>query len=260
MKLPIKPWQISVLVSGLCLASVIKPAAQAESSLKNLDIEAAEAKVAFDSVVTEANSLREKVAVLEGTVAALQKNLAMTSTEAEVFRRKASELNVRLEALGTGKVDDRLIKLLNELKLADAERKALRDALLALAEAVLRYQKVAATDDATARLDLEAGMRGASKALGVAPLDTPAAAAVPSSLADGMVISVKQDLALVVANVGSHQGVKVGMPFEVVRGESVIGSVRMVDVREKIAGALIQNLSDKEKIKIGDRLKVAVQQ
>jgi hypothetical protein len=50
------------------------------------------------------------------------------------------------------------------------------------------------------------------------------------------------------------------MPFDVVRGDKVIGSVRIVDVREKIAGALIQYLSDQERIKINDRLKVASKQ
>ena len=48
-----------------------------------------------------------------------------------------------------------------------------------------------------------------------------------------MAISVKDDLALVVMNLGSKQGVKVGMPFQVIRGEHIVGSVRVVDVREK---------------------------
>ena len=51
------------------------------------------------------------------------------------------------------------------------------------------------------------------------------------------------------------------MPFKVLRGDRVIGTVRVVDVRERIAGAVIQDLSsDKEKIKQGDRLKVDAQQ
>ena len=72
-----------------------------------------------------------------------------------------------------------------------------------------------------------------------------------------MVISIKEELSLVVANVGQKQGVKVGMPFQVLRGDQLIGTVRVVDARDKIAGAVIQNLtSEKDKIKVGDRLKV----
>jgi hypothetical protein len=47
------------------------------------------------------------------------------------------------------------------------------------------------------------------------------------------------------------------MPFGVWRGDRRIALVRVVDVREKISGAVIQNLeSDKEPIKTGDRLRV----
>ena len=46
------------------------------------------------------------------------------------------------------------------------------------------------------------------------------------------------------------------MPFQVWRGDDRIGLVRVVDVREKIAGAVIQDLDSKEKIKVGDRLRV----
>jgi hypothetical protein len=47
----------------------------------------------------------------------------------------------------------------------------------------------------------------------------------------------------------------------VIRAGKLIGSVRVVDVREKIAGAYIQNLSsEKDRIQVGDRLKVDAHQ
>ena len=46
------------------------------------------------------------------------------------------------------------------------------------------------------------------------------------------------------------------MPFQVWRGERQIGLVRIVDVREKISGAVIQSLDPKENIKVGDALRV----
>ena len=61
-------------------------------------------------------------------------------------------------------------------------------------------------------------------------------------------------------DVGSKQGVKLGMPFKVIRDNAEIGLVRVVNVRDSISGAVIQNLdSDKNKIKVGDRLQVAAQ-
>jgi hypothetical protein len=87
------------------------------------------------------------------------------------------------------------------------------------------------------------------------------AAAVPANISDGIAIAVKDDLSLVVINLGSKQGVREGMPFQVIRGEKLIGKVRVVDVRDKIAGAIVQNLfSEKDPIKVGDHLKVDAQQ
>jgi predicted nucleic acid-binding Zn-ribbon protein len=227
--------------------------------LKNLDIERAESRVALETALVENQVLKDKLTATEAAVTSLQKNLAAVSGEAEVFRRKANELNIRLEALGAGKLDDRLVKLLNDLKVGEEERARLRDALIGLTESVSRYEKVALSSDAAARLELEAAMRDARKALGVAPPEAISAPQLPSSLTEGMVVSIKEELALIVSNLGSRHGVKVGMAFDVIRGDSIVGSVRTVDVRERISGALIQNLSDKEKIKVGDRLRVAVQ-
>ncbi len=51
------------------------------------------------------------------------------------------------------------------------------------------------------------------------------------------------------------------MPFQVLRDNHIIGSVRVVEVREKIAGAIIENLSsEKDHIKVGDHLKIAARQ
>jgi len=80
------------------------------------------------------------------------------------------------------------------------------------------------------------------------------------SLMDGSVISVKDEWSFVVGNLGEKAGVKIGMPMRVMRGDRRIATVRVVDVRQKICGAVIQELdSSKEKIKVGDRLQVDAQ-
>ena len=260
MKLKTIPLIRSLLVTWMCLASAFELAAQVAGSLKNLEIEKAETKMALDAALAQNKALRESLAASESTVTALQKNLAVTMGESEVFRRQSGELNIRLEALGTAKLDDRLVKLLGDLKIGSDERNKLRDALIGLTESITQFEKVAVSPDPKARLDVEAAMRDAAKALGVAPPGAITVAPISSTLTDGLVVSIKEDLALIVVNMGSRHGVKVGMPFNVVRGEAVVGTVRVVDVREKIAGALIQDLSDKQKIKIGDHLRVAARQ
>jgi hypothetical protein len=78
---------------------------------------------------------------------------------------------------------------------------------------------------------------------------------------DGRVISVKEEWSLVVGNIGEKQGVKMGMPMRVVRSDKLIATLRVVNVRERICGAVIQEMGfGKEKIKVGDRLQADVRQ
>ena len=128
-------------VLSLCLALATTLAAQETSSLIATDIDKAEKAVALGSALAENKSLKQKVAAAEAVVSSLQKSLAAKTTEAESYRRKAGELTVRLEALGTGNLDDRVIKLLNDLKIAEDERSKLRSALIGLSEAVLQLQQ-----------------------------------------------------------------------------------------------------------------------
>jgi hypothetical protein len=74
---------------------------------------------------------------------------------------------------------------------------------------------------------------------------------------DASVISVKDEWSFVVGNLGEKQGVKIGMPMRVLRDDRQIATVRVVDVRQRICGAVIQEMdSEKEKIRVGDRLQV----
>lgn len=262
---PTKLLRTAVVVTiALIWPTPLITAGQTASSLTEQEIESSETRAAFDALLRENTELRQKLQRSESSLAALQQNLATSNTEAEVLKRKISELMLRFEALGldsagdSGKIEQRLLKAVNDLRLAEQDREGLQMALIELTEAVIRFQKVAATGDADARLALEAATRGASKALGGASGgEATEAPAVGATLTDGMVIAVREDLALVVANIGRNHGVKIGMPFRIIRGETDLGTVRVVDVREKIAGAVIQDLSsDNQKIQVGDRLKI----
>lgn len=131
------------------------------------------------------------------------------------------------------------------------------DAAKAEAKTLLDAMTRSRTAQAEARAALETELRAADRALGVGgnePLDAQAAG---PTLTDASVVEVKPEFALVVANIGRNAGVKVGMPFQVWRGNRRIGDVRVIDVRDRISGAVIQNLvSEEDSIKTGDRLRV----
>lgn len=129
--------------------------------------------------------------------------------------------------------------------LAQAEAKA-------LLETVMRNR----TSQAEARAALETEMRAADQLLGVGGVE-PVEPSAGQTLTDASVIDLKPEFALVVANIGSQAGVKVGMPFQVWRENRRVGEVRVIDVRPRISGAIIQNLvSEEDSIKVGDRLRV----
>jgi hypothetical protein len=140
------------------------------------------------------------------------------------------------------------------------EKEAYREQLLKLTETMLRYTKSAEAADPQARAEVEAQLRATAQLLTEESSALPEDEARPN-LMDGKVLSVKEEWSLVVGNVGAEQGVKIGMPLRVVRGGKTIATLRVVDVREKISGAVIQELdSEKIRIRVGDRLQVDARQ
>jgi aminopeptidase N len=233
-------------------------AAQGNSSLSESKIENAEQKITAESLVAQNEDLRKQLSIQQETLKTLTASLAESNTEAEVFRRKFSDLELRMEALGLAsaskdraKLEQRLLAAVSDLRVTQKERDQLRDQLLGLNEALLRYLQTSQGGDAQARMDVETQLRRTNELVG---RSTSTATQEPQpSLMDASVLSVKDEWSFVVANIGEQQGVKIGMPLRVVRGEQKIATLRVVDVRQRICGAVIED-SGKEKIKVGDRL------
>jgi hypothetical protein len=140
------------------------------------------------------------------------------------------------------------------------EKEAYREQLLSLTETMLHYVKSTQSADPQARAEVEAQLRAANQLLSARDDALPNEETAPDLL-DGKVMSVKEEWSLVVANFGAQQGVKLGMPLRVVRAGKTIATLRVVDVREKISGAVIQELdTEGMKIKVGDRLEVDARQ
>ncbi|HEX4083723.1 MAG TPA: hypothetical protein VHY22_02340 [Chthoniobacteraceae bacterium] len=229
------------------------------------DIEYTEAKVALDGSQRENAVLRQELALARQQLAAVTDSLVIANSESEVFKREASDLKLRLEALGLDAaspdkslLEQRLLKAVSDLKVVQDQRDKLSEQLIRINEAILRYTKNASSIDGDARMALEAEIRSSQQLLGLTGAEAqPTPNTDPAgTLTDARVISVKEELALVVANLGRLQGVKLGMPFQVWHEGKMIGLVRVVDVRENISGAVIQSLDPSTKVKVGDTLRV----
>ncbi len=239
-------------------------AAEGDSSLSESKIENVEHVVTAETLLAQNEQLRKQLSIEQESLRNLTSSLAESNAEAELFRRKYSDLELRMEALGLAsankdraKLEQRLLAAVSDLQLAQKERDEYRDQMLRLNEAMLRYLKTSQGDDAQARMDVETQLRSTNK---LATKSTNAPDLPRPSLMDGSVISVKDEWSFVVGNLGEKQGVKIGMPMRVMRDDRKIATLRVVDVRQKICGAVIQEMdSEKEKIRVGDRLQVDAQ-
>jgi hypothetical protein len=279
--------QLTILIVVGCVALAQGLAAEGNSSLSESKTENAGANdtaVAGGSPAASANSrptrlpsevtatgllqqnedLQRQLSIAQESLKALTSSLAESNAAAELFRRKYSDLQLQMEALGLvsankdrAKLEQRLLAAVSDLQLAQKEREEYRDQMLRLDEAVLCYLKTSQSADAKARMDVETQLRSVDK------LVTKSANAPDfpePSLMNGSVISVKDEWSFVVGNLGEKQGVKIGMPMRVMRGDKRIATLRVIDVRQRICGAVIQEMdSRKDRIKVGDRLQVDAQ-
>jgi hypothetical protein len=238
--------------------------AQGNSSLSESKSETATRPATAESAETENQELQRHLSIAEESVKALTSSLAESNAQAEELRRKYSDLQLRMEALGLAsankdktKLEQRLLAAVSDLQLAQKTRDEYRDQMLRLNEAILRYIKTSEGEDAQARMDVETQLRSTNE---LVTKSTNSPEASEPSLMDGSVISVKEEWSFVVGNVGEKQGVKIGMPMRVMRHDRKVATLRVVDVRQKICGAVVQEMDSKnEKIKVGDRLQVDAQ-
>jgi len=219
--------------------------------------------VTSDALLSQNDLLQKQLSLEQETQKTLTDSLVVSNAEAELFRRKYAELQNRMDALGIesvskdrAKLEQRLLKAVSDLQLEHRQKERYREQLLKLTETMLRYVKTTQAADPQARAEVEAQLRSTNKLL-AADDDSRSTEQAGPGLMDGKVLSVKEEWSLVVGDLGARQGVKIGMPLRVVRDGKTVATLRVVDVREKISGAVIQELeSDRIKIKVGDRLEV----
>jgi hypothetical protein len=255
---------VQFAILNLQFAIGICAQAQGNSSLSESKIEDA-AQVAGPEALSQQNEQSQKeLSIAQESLKALTSSLAESNAQAEELRRKYSDLELRMEALGLAsaskdraKLEQRLLAAVSDLQLAQKERDDYRDQMLRLNEAVLCYLKTSQGGNAKARMDLEAQLRSINTL--VAKSESAPDVSEPG-LMDGSVVSVKEEWSFVVGNLGEKQGVKIGMPMRVMRDDRKIATLRVVDVRQKICGAVIQEMDSKqEKIRVGDHLQVDAQ-
>src|SRR6266480_1630117 len=211
-----------------CLTLAGRLAAEGNSSLTESKNENADTKVTAAELLSQNEALRRELSLARESVRTLTDSLAESNLQAEVFRRKYSDLELRMDALGLesadkdrAKLEQRLLSAVSDMQLLQKEREQYRDQSLRLSEAILHLLKTSTGGDAQARMEVETQLRRASE-LATKSQNSPEETA---TLMDGRVI----------------------------RADKLIATLRVVDVRQRICGAVIQEMGS-GKIKVGDRL------
>jgi len=215
------------------------------------DVEKQEMRVALEE-------LRKENAELHRVDLVRQRE--MTSLTNELAR-----MQVRLGNPRTGLIaDDEEVRaseewrsfLQNALKIlsdADREMQGLRRQLRQLVFVSQEAFRTAEKVDPSKRAQLEGEIRQSQKLLtGSEEPKVFAPEPEPTALENIKVAGVRLDLGVAALVVGRNQGARVGMPFVIVRGKTVMAVARLVEVREKISLALIEQMDAEKPIREGD--------
>jgi hypothetical protein len=214
-----------------------------------------ELRVVVESLSAENQRLKTDLEQRETIIRLLTESLAVARTESELFHKKWGEAQLRAQTLGVDFVDSdmsqtqrQLAESVRALYLADAERQRLVAQVDRLIEVLQKPGDVA-------------GEVARTKAL-LGAVDPSVSGRTANGQAEGglggaTVLDVNPDLRLVALNIGQVQGARIGMPMVVIRGERVVAELKVVEVRQRICGALLEQVKDGVTLKTGDVARVA---
>jgi len=251
-------FRLNLLALPLLLAMVVCGQVQAQT---NEALELQEAQTALQASAARMTGLEAATAKSAEQVKSLSESLATSNGEVLQAREAYEKLRIQMEGLGMAALDpsqaelqQRLLTALSDLRILEEQKRVLADALINLSEASLTMAQSPAGDE-DAKKTLDNSLAAAEKALGKLQAGNNTAAA--GDLQSATVVSLKDDLGIAVFNVGARHGVHPGMPFSIYRQDKPIARALVVDVRNSICGAVVQELVSKEEpVKVGDAGKV----
>jgi hypothetical protein len=165
--------------------------------------------------------------------------LAAANLELESIREELSRTRLQIEALGLSALDpdaraiqERLAKALGELSVSRRTIRSLTESHEQLLEAGAAL--VADPQSTSSRTVFQQVMKQAGDMRRKAT-EAPSA----PSLESARIVSYKSELSLAVVSAGRLAGLRPGTPMVVRRGDQVVASGLVVDIRDNVAGLLI---------------------
>jgi hypothetical protein len=245
-------------IAGLLLFAMIVSGLAPVHSEDNIEL--FEAKTSLEASSKVVIKLQAEVAAQRSQASALTANLASANAQYSNAREQYEHLRGVIEGLGAGalngstnEIQARLLAALGDLHHVDEQKQKLLLSLVNLSEAVMLYSKTPKGTDDDAKDKLDTTLSAAYSIINEAQT-TRGQANNPGDLRNALVVNVKPEGGIAVFNMGSRDGVRVGMPFQIFRGNKVIARAMVVDIRKDVCGAIVQELLGADNlVKTGDR-------
>ena len=205
---------------------------------------------AMDQLSSSYVEVQQQLRDREVALQALTTSLAIARTESELFQQLWSETQIRSQMLGANLTESdivvthrQLVESLRKFYLVEADRQRLAELLKRLVIGIESKR------DITCEV-------AAAKELVIDKTISTAESVSASTLAAVRVLEVNAKLKLVVLNIGTQNGARVGMPFTILRDDRVVAELRIVEVRRKVCGALIEKIENNVTLQAGDTAQV----
>lgn len=192
-----------------------------------------------------AGELQQIVIELQEQNRTLQRSLAEANSGEKQASEQLAQVRLRLEALGKNLLDggdDRLVQAAADLQIANERTAKLEKSVTQLASSVTDYLRQAVVSDPDARLRVETSLRELDAVLGLRQKPRPDVRT--GSLQQARIVSLDQESGMLVFNLGESQGAKIGMTFQLTRGQQPYGKAILADVRKGVSGAFVEHLDN----------------
>jgi len=214
-------------------------------------------------VKAENEDLEEQLLQIRQTKEQVETELALLKDQMTQMTKQLTEEQQAKDALATS-IDERqreIDRLNKDLAQARSERGSLAEQVTTLKgeqealQAQLAKAEQAKTELETKVLELSEHPSVELEKVIVTSASPSAASSSQLPATQGQVVVVNREYDFIVMNLGKRQGLALGQEFQIVRGQQVLGRVKVEKVYDELSAAAILPESNKDAIREGDLVK-----
>ena len=211
---------------------------------------------------SENESLQQQVSEVRQAKQQVEAEATRLKTQLEQAASQLAEAVRAKEALAAS-VDERqqeVTRLSKDLEQIRSEREGVARQIDQLrSQQDTLQEQLAQAEQAKADLEAKVSELSEQPTVELEPVvvTNPQGAAAPAlaPASNGQVIVVNREYDFIVMNLGRNQGLEIGQEFQIVRGQEVLGRVKVEKIYDELSAAAILPNSKKEAIREGDEVR-----